>query len=194
MKEENFSGKVSMINRLATFIEAATEELEEANAKLAKMAVTDTLTGLLNRGEIQRRISTALKDDKGVSLVMLDIDNFKSVNDTFGHKEGDNVIKGLCKCINDVLAKDTAEGQSGRWGGEEFMVLLCGDDCAKADIVAEHIRQEFESMSFPDSRPQSVSIGVTDAQSGENVDAAVMRADDALYTAKNNGRNNVVRK
>ena len=58
----------------------------------------------------------------------------------------------------------------------------------------EHIRQEFESMSFPDSRPQSVSIGVTDAQSGENVDAAVMRADDALYTAKNNGRNNVVRK
>lgn len=193
MKEENFSGKVSMINRLATFIEAATEELEEANAKLAKMAVTDALTGLFNRGEIQRRISKALKDGKRVSLVMLDIDNFKSVNDTFGHKEGDNVIKGLCGCIEKTLADVTDDGQSGRWGGEEFMVLLCDDDCDKADKAAELIRESFAQMPFPNSRPQSVSIGVTDAKENENTDTVVMRADDALYKAKNSGKNTVVR-
>ena len=192
MKEENFSGKVSMINRLATFIEAATEELEEANAKLAKMAVTDALTGLYNRGEIQKQISSGIKAGNKVSLIMLDLDNFKSVNDTYGHKEGDNVIKGLCKVITDTLEAESENGRAGRWGGEEFMILLENFDTAKAVDIAEKIREKFSGVSFDACGKRTVSIGVTTALEGENADAAVMRADNNLYEAKGTGKNKVV--
>ena len=192
MKEESFSGKVSMINRLATFIEAATEELEEANAKLAKMAVTDALTGLYNRGEIQRQISSGIKKGNTVSLVMLDLDNFKSVNDTFGHKEGDNVIRGISSIMTDTLASMTENGRAGRWGGEEFMILLENEDANKAEDVAEKIRKTFSEAEFPSCGKRTVSIGLTKVKSGESADAAVMRADNALYEAKDTGKNKVV--
>ncbi|MBO6141340.1 MAG: diguanylate cyclase [Ruminococcus sp.] len=192
MKEENFSGKVSMINRLATFIEAATEELEEANAKLAKMAVTDALTGLYNRGEIQSQISKGIKSGRAVSLIMLDLDNFKSVNDTYGHKEGDNVIRGLCKVINDKLAAMSDNGRAGRWGGEEFMILLEEGDSDKAEQIAESIRESFSTVEFSACGKRTVSIGVTKALSGESADSTVMRADNALYEAKGTGKNKVV--
>lgn len=192
MKEENFSGKVSMINRLATFIEAATEELEEANAKLEKMAVTDALTGIYNRGEIQKRISKSIKSGESVSLVMLDLDNFKSVNDTFGHKEGDNVIKGLCSVMEKVLEEKTNDGAAGRWGGEEFMILLRNGDSDKAEDVAEDIRERFSEVTFDICGKRTVSIGVTSSVEGDTADSAVMRADTALYDAKNGGKNKVV--
>ena len=192
MKEENFSGKVSMINRLATFIEAATEELEEANAKLAKMAVTDALTELYNRGEIQKQISKSLKSGNTVSLVMLDLDDFKSVNDNFGHKEGDNVIRGISGIMTDVLEKMSQNGKAGRWGGEEFMILLENDDAAKANEIAEKIREAFSQTEFPTCGHRTVSIGVTTAKAGEKSDAVVMRADNALYEAKGSGKNKVV--
>ena len=192
MKEVNFSGKVSMINRLATFIEAATEELEEANAKLEKMAVTDALTGLYNRGEIQKRISKSVKTGDKISLVMLDLDNFKSVNDTYGHKEGDNVIKGLCSVMTDVLDKMTDNGAAGRWGGEEFMILLKNGDVDKAHDVAEKIREEFAKVTFKACGNRTVSIGVTSSKEQDNADSVVMRADTALYEAKNTGKNKVI--
>lgn len=192
MKEENFSGKVSMINRLATFIEAATEELEEANAKLAKMAVTDALTGLYNRGEIQRQISSGIKKGNTVSLVMLDLDDFKSVNDTYGHKEGDNVIRGISSLMTDTLAAMSVNGRAGRWGGEEFMILLEDEDSDKAIQIAEKIREDFSKTEFPACGRRTVSIGVTKALGGESADAAVLRADNALYEAKGSGKNKVV--
>ena len=192
MKEENFSGKVSMINRLATFIEAATEELEEANAKLARMAVTDALTGLFNRGEIQKQISEGIKAGNDVALIMLDLDNFKSVNDTYGHKEGDNVIRGICSVMNETLKKMSANGRAGRWGGEEFMILLENEDAAKAEEIAESIRKTFSETDFAVCGRRTVSIGVTCAKKGEKTDAVVMRADNALYQAKGTGKNKVV--
>ena len=159
MSEESFSGKVSMINRLATFIDAATQELAEANVKLSLMAVTDPLSSLFNRGEIQRRINKCVAEKSQGCLVMLDVDNFKQINDNFGHREGDNVIKGLSYVMrkaadecgvsgvnaHDVVMEDIdgmyteANGKKedssifdifnvktpiGRWGGEEFMVLI----------------------------------------------------------------------
>ncbi|MDD5941853.1 diguanylate cyclase [Fibrobacter sp.] len=103
MEQEAFSGKVSMINRLATFIDAATQELAEANQKLSLMAITDPLSSLFNRGEIQRRINKCVSEKIPGCLVMLDIDNFKQINEMFGHQEGDYVIKGISYVMRKVV-------------------------------------------------------------------------------------------
>jgi len=192
MATEQFSGKVSMINRLATFIDAATAELAEANEKLARMAIEDSLTHLYNRAETQRRITKALKHtDRKTSLIMMDIDNFKMVNDTFGHKEGDNVILGLTKTISEVVEVRCPEGSCGRWGGEEFMVVLPNTSCEQAAEIANEIRIKFASITFPKARRKTVSVGVVEALRGENADMVSIRVDSALYEAKNNGKNQV---
>lgn len=195
MQEESFSGKVSMINRLATFIEAATEELEEANRKLALSVVTDGMTHLLNRSEINRLIKEAVNhicsDDENICLVMMDIDDFKNVNDTYGHKEGDNVIIALSDILRDI--SDNSENiYSGRWGGEEFMLLM--KDCSneQAADIAENIRKSFAETRFEKANNKTVSIGVTSIRSGETPDAACIRVDNALYEAKESGKNKVV--
>lgn len=195
MQEENFSGKVSMINRLATFIEAATEELEEANRKLALSVITDGMTQLLNRSEIARLIRAAVtaqnRKKHSVCLVMLDIDNFKSVNDTYGHKEGDNVIVALSDLLRETA--ETHENISaGRWGGEEFMLLLEDYDIQEAAEIAERIRKRFAETSFQKSEHKTVSIGVICVPEEETADAACIRVDNALYQAKKNGKNRII--
>ncbi len=194
MPEEIFSGKVSMINRLATFIEAATEELARANAKLEEMAVTDGLTQLYNRAEIQRRITVNLeKYGEQTALIMLDADNFKRVNDTFGHNEGDNVLKGLSAMLKRVIDETVGEkGKAGRWGGEEFMIYIVGENASKAPEIAERMRAEFEKISFPEAGTQTVSLGVTAAKADDTTDSLCMRVDNALYKAKKTGKNKVV--
>lgn len=193
--EEEFSGKVSMINRLATFIQAATEELEEANKRLAKAAVSDGLTGLYNRVEIQHRITAkadelaAGKAKQPASIIMMDIDNFKKVNDTYGHREGDIVLKELANILRNITTEVVPDGKSGRWGGEEFMVLLPSSDEAKAIEVAEKIRLDFLNIEFPKAKHQTISLGVTQLIPGEDSDTGAMRADDALYDAKHLGKN-----
>jgi GGDEF domain-containing protein len=214
------SGQVSMVNRLANFLDKATKELEEANNRLSIMAVTDGLSKLFNRGEIQRKISnevmsavTSGNDDNLPSLIMIDIDNFKSVNDCCGHSEGDRVIRGLGAMIRDVLKKrapggdlrkwdysDIIEGHAdqgpsaGRWGGEEFMILLPKTDINKAIEIAEFMRIEFNNINFPQAASQTISLGVARAVRGENVDAFCARVDSALYEAKRSGKNRVVSK
>ncbi len=193
------SGKVSMINRLATFIQAATEELEAANKKLQFYAVTDGLTGVYNRREIQDRINEAVEksrdgsgDNAVNSLIMLDIDDFKSVNDTYGHKEGDEVLQKLAAMMQDNVARLAPEGVVGRWGGEEFMILLPGMDEAKAKDIAELLRVNFSVVTFTNAPSQTVSLGVTEVKSTDSSDDACMRVDKALYEGKNSGKNKVV--
>ncbi len=189
--------KIPMIWRFVSFIEAATTELEEMNRKIAIAAITDGLTQLYNRAEIERRIREALQavEDGAsprVSLVMLDIDNFKRVNDTYGHKEGDEVIKGLARLL--LEAADDIEGaSSGRWGGEEFMVLLPGKTAEEAMEVAESIRAGFAEIEFEQAGKQTVSIGVTQAREGESVDSFCNRVDQGLYESKESGKNRVTR-
>ena len=123
---------------------------------------------------------------------MLDIDNFKKVNDVYGHKEGDIVIIAL----SDVLRKITENipnASVGRWGGEEFMVLLTQNDINEAIETAEKIRTAFAEMSFPNAGHQTVSIGVTQAKKGESTDSICTRVDKALYMAKEAGKNRVIR-
>lgn len=195
MQKEVFSGKVSMINRLATFIEAATEELEEANRKLALSVITDGMTQLLNRSEITRLIRCAVKQKSkkeiNLCLVMLDIDDFKRVNDTCGHKEGDNVIIALSDILRET-AKTQENISAGRWGGEEFMLLFQDYPTDDVQAIAECIRREFSETAFEKSEPKTVSIGIVTIQNAETPDAACIRVDNALYEAKKSGKNKIV--
>ena len=189
--------KIPIIWRFVSFIEASTAELEEMNTKLALSSITDGLTRLYNRAEIERRIRSTLdkhrqKETSGnLSLIMLDIDNFKRVNDVYGHKEGDHVIIGLSDVLRKVM-DDVDSSYLGRWGGEEFMVLLSDSDIKEAEELAEKIRMEFESLTHETAGHQTVSIGVTQAKDGEDADTLYTRVDKALYTAKANGKNQVV--
>ena len=199
-EEEKTARRISTVERLANFIEEATRELEAANEqlfdmnqKLSDMAITDGMTQLYNRSEIQKRISEYRdgSDEVPVSLIMLDIDNFKKINDTFGHKEGDFVICTLSALMKEHTAKK--EGVSvGRWGGEEFMILLPGVKSDEAFEIAESIRRSFERITFPQAGHRTVSLGVTQRKQGEDEDSLVLRVDQALYTAKNTGKNKSV--
>lgn len=189
--------------RLATFIQAVTEELEEANRKLDVMARLDALTGLYNRGEIERRIEVAVSgqpavggfshaDNAETSLIMLDIDDFKIANDTYGHKAGDTILKHLGDTLRRVSRAYPLEGVAGRWGGEEFMLLLGNCNADDAARVAETIRQKFAEIDVEGISSQSLSLGVTQVRHGESTDDVLRRVDNALYAAKAQGKNRIV--
>ncbi len=204
MSNKHFSGQVSMIRRMATFVQAATEELEEANRRLEIAAITDGLTRLYNRKEISHRITETIRRSVNggllekaaypISLIMIDIDDFKKVNDTYGHKEGDLVLVGLSDVLKRMLKKYASAGSAGRWGGEEFMVLLPERDVKQASELAEKMRAEFYKLVFSRAPHQTISLGVTEVKGDEDVDRVCMRVDGALYEAKHSGKNCVVAK
>lgn len=199
--EEQTLSKVPLVSRLANFISVTSLELEEINQKLAivneKLRITsivDGLTGLYNRKEIQSQIEKKLanvKEEK-FSIVMLDIDNFKQVNDTYGHQEGDVVLKALADILQNEQMAGTGKQSAGRWGGEEFMLLMSDIDSSNAAFAANLIRQCFANTTYPVARIQTVSIGVTQAREDDTLDALCTRVDDALYKAKRTGKNRVV--
>ena len=198
--ERQALSKIPLVSRLATFISATSLELEQmnrdletANRNLQAAVITDGLTGLYNRAEIQRRIEgnlTRVKRTK-FSLIMLDIDNFKQVNDTYGHQEGDRVIVTLADILRGEQMQ-SAQYSAGRWGGEEFMLLLSDADRSAASLIAELIRRCFATTTFPAMRTQTISAGVTQANEDDTLDSLCTRVDTALYQAKKSGKNRVV--
>ncbi len=196
--EESSLSKVPLVSRLATFISMTSLELEEMNKRLERAndslkaaAITDGLTGLCNRREIQARIAEALREvkEENFSLVMLDIDNFKRVNDTYGHQEGDAVIMRLADILRDKKLIGRENAVSGRWGGEEFMVLLHDTEAESAFETAERIRGCFAEIDFPNSGIHTVSLGATQAREDDTLDSLCTRVDTALYNAKESGKN-----
>ena len=189
--------KIPMIWRFVSFIEASTAELEAMNQMLLLAAITDGLTRLYNRAEIERRIHKALERAEGepgdcrMHLIMLDIDNFKTVNDVYGHREGDEVIIALSNILKNVT-NDLPQASAGRWGGEEFMVLLEGNSTDEVMATAEKIRESFSVVAFKSAGYQTVSVGVTQMQNNETADKMCNRVDNALYMAKETGKNRVV--
>lgn len=160
---------------------------------MRERSTTDFLTGLLNRATFDERARAVLDGtaDQPVCVVLFDIDNFKRINDTCGHAMGDRVIARLGQIVGEMtLLRSTA----GRIGGEEFAVILPGADIAMARLFAEAIRTGFAAESFgPDLNwPVSVSAGVTQWKPGEPLNALMVRADQALYAAKAEGRDRVV--
>lgn len=200
--------KMPLVSRIANFIAESARELEEfnsklkvandqlelTNAKLSAAVITDGLTGLFNRKEIQSRIEASLHtaQEQETCLIMLDIDNFKNINDTYGHQKGDAVIIALA----DILRGEHGVPgcQAGRWGGEEFMLLLSDAGLEKGISVAEQIRGAFAGTSFAGIPSQTVSLGVTKVQAGDSIDSLCTRVDAALYEAKRKGKNQVFAK
>ncbi|MDE6617269.1 MAG: diguanylate cyclase [Lachnospiraceae bacterium] len=201
LPDEKVLSKIPLVSRLATFISVTSLELEEinrklglANEKLKMAAIIDGMTGLYNRKEIQSQIEKKLENvhNEKFSVAMFDIDNFKQVNDTYGHQEGDAVIIALADLLNNEHASYTERLSAGRWGGEEFMLLLNNTDVSSAALIADLIRQCFANTTFPVVRTQTVSIGVTQATPDDNIDTLCTRVDTALYKAKKTGKNKVV--
>lgn len=186
--------KIPMISRMASFIKVTMEELEEANEKLSDMAITDGLTGLLNRMEIQRRITHAIENDheEDIYLIMLDLDDFKKVNDNYGHKEGDNVLIRVSSLLKETKVDFDGKCSAGRWGGEEFMILITTTDGSRVYGHANRIRETMEGICFEKAGTVTISIGVTKAIKGEKADEACNRVDYALYEAKRTGKNKIV--
>lgn len=162
---------------------------------LQKQAVTDELTGLPNRREFTDTVESILFTDKTLSVFILDIDFFKKINDTYGHDIGDEVLRVLAKV---VMGADRHIDVFARWGGEEFVAAMPGLDVHAAQAIAEELRVTIEQHNFTHAWrlgkpvPFTVSIGVTERLPGErDVTEIVKRADQALYRAKEGGRNRV---
>jgi diguanylate cyclase (GGDEF)-like protein len=180
-------------------IKALQDALEAANAELRRMAITDGLTGLYNRRHMEERLREMFEHSarlhEPLSCVMFDLDHFKSVNDTYGHQVGDEVLKQLARILRHA-ARDI--DRVGRYGGEEFIVLLPGTVLDAAVTFAERARQEVENHLFTfegGTLRRTLSCGVAGWPHPRitHRDALLKAADDALYVAKALGRNRVVR-
>lgn len=168
------------------------EELKQANELLANHARIDYLTGIYNRrmfdGLMTAEIARSYRYNSSLSLIMMDIDHFKQVNDTLGHGAGDHVLQKIAELISGRIRHYDIFS---RWGGEEFVIMAPKNDLSKAAELAEILREAIEQFDFGNGLRITVSFGVTQYCSGEQADDFVGRADTALYQAKRNGRNRV---
>jgi len=156
------------------------------------LAHTDALTGLANRRAAQevlgREVARADRYDRDVAVLMLDLDRFKVLNDTYGHPVGDRVLVALAERLRaHVRASDLVA----RWGGEEFVVVAPETATSQARKLAEHLRAQVAKDAFLDGHRVTVSVGVASFRPGDDIEALVSRADAALYRAKEAGRNRV---
>ena len=167
------------------------QRLQDLAAELEHRATHDPLTGVFNRAAIVEHVNRTFAR-QALSLIVLDIDHFKRINDAFGHPVGDTVILGVIACLQQAVPL-TAE--IGRVGGEEFTVLLPGQDIQASEQVAHAARQAIAAHRFrlPDGSGITASFGVSWLPSGHCFDDAYDLADQALYAAKRAGRNRVVR-
>ena len=158
----------------------------------------DGLTGVFNRHYFDihiKQITQKANDSKGpLCMLMCDIDDFKLVNDTYGHQAGDIIIKTIASTLKDMLRVTDLVA---RYGGEEFTVFLNNATIDQAVSIAESIRKQVESISFEietNEEPikKTISIGVTSYKTGESINDFIERADKALYRAKETGKNKVV--
>jgi len=153
---------------------------------------TDALTELNNRMKLdealENEVNRAQRYQSTFSIIMLDIDYFKKVNDTYGHLAGDNVLKKIADLLKMNLRKTDVPG---RWGGEEFLILLPQQNKTYACMIAEKLRKTIETSEFPDVGIITASFGLTEYASEDVVNSLIKRADDALYRAKELGRNRV---
>lgn len=167
------------------------QRLQHLAEQLEFRATHDPLTGVLNRAAIIERAVRFLSTGE-LALIVLDIDHFKRVNDSFGHPAGDQVICGVVQCLKGVVPP---AAHVGRVGGEEFTVLVPGQPLDSALELAERMRQTVEAHAFglPDLSRITASFGVSWSPAGVGFDEAYGHADEALYAAKRMGRNQVAR-
>jgi len=174
---------------VAGFVQALSASNRKLLARLAAEARVDQLTGVLNRRGFEERLQVELdrvgRDQAYLGVATFDIDHFKSVNDEFGHKVGDQVLAHLGAVLTE---KTRTTDVVARTGGEEFVALLPGTDEAGARAYAERVREAFAARSGLDLPHVTVSAGVTAEQAPEDAGALLHRSDSALYAAKRAGR------
>ncbi len=163
------------------------------NKKLSEIAGTDWLTRLPNRHRIIDKLETFLNHSKRysrpISIIYFDIDDFKSVNDRFGHAVGDDVLQRLARLVERGTRNTDV---SGRWGGEEFVLVSPEANLQESIKVADKLRKIIEEEDFGIPMGITCSFGVTEYITDEPLDSFVSRADEALYKAKNSGKNSVI--
>ena len=189
---------VSLITLVYFFFRQMKTRLNRFHEELRVMATTDTLTGIYNRGRLLERFRDEFERSKRhgneLACILFDLDHFKRINDSHGHQAGDEVLVAFAKLVaGHVRPYDIF----GRYGGEEFLLVLPQTDSQAAQRFAERIRVLVETdltphLSFALDTPVTVSLGVTNANvADETIDTILKRADDALYRAKEHGRNKV---
>ncbi|WP_221089383.1 GGDEF domain-containing protein [Deinococcus aquaedulcis] len=156
----------------------------------ARAGYLDALTGVANRRQLALWLGGHLQREarEPLSVVLFDLDRFKQINDTHGHDYGDEVLRRTAAAVTGALRRGTLFG---RWGGEEFLVILPGAGAAEAQGVAERIRAAVADVPYDRVLQVTVSLGVAQALPGERLESVLKRADDALYAAKHAGRNQV---
>jgi len=178
---------------VSSFAAISVRIITHQQRRLRELAVTDPLTGLSNRtllhASLEQAVDQARRSGIPMSLLSLDLDLFKAVNDDLGHDAGDAVLRG----VGDLLRRRCRRAdRTFRMGGEEFLVLLHGTDAENARLFAEQLRAEIESSTLHPNRAVTVSIGVAGLANDERWEDWVKRSDANLYRAKSQGRNQVV--
>jgi len=173
-------------------IAEANRKLEEKSEELEMLSITDVLTGLYNRryadSKLEKEIVRAERYNGKLSLIITDLDYFKKVNDSWGHQAGDRVLQAFATILN----KNTRDSDLvSRWGGEEFLIICPETNLRGAVTQAENLRKIFAQTSFENIGTKTASFGVATYLPRESKNSLVQRADDALYRAKDNGRNRV---
>jgi diguanylate cyclase (GGDEF)-like protein len=174
----------------------AESAMMRTNDELARLASTDPLTGLINRRkmveELNREVERFMRSYQSFAILLADMDDFKLVNDRFGHEAGDHVLQQLALLMGRLTRQ---VDRVARWGGEEFMLLLPGTDRPGALRVAEKLRDAVASHPFfynGERLVPTITVGVAIFEPGEQVDRCILRADHALYRGKQQGKNRVV--
>lgn len=188
--------------RLQTRMKISSEDLKQLHRELEKSqqeAQTDALTQLINRRGLEKRLELerirARQNDTSFSLILIDIDHFKRVNDSFGHLVGDSLLRSIAKMLKTHLRKNDI---AARYGGEEFLLLLPETGISGAEAVGQKIRKTLASKEWKIKESGknmgkiTVSMGIALYKLNEPEESLIKRVDDALYLAKNNGRDRIV--
>jgi two-component system cell cycle response regulator len=174
------------LERLLRINQTMSAELRKAHGRAVQESLTDALTGVSNRRHILQLGDATLADrrrqSQPLSLAILDLDHFKSINDTHGHDMGDGVLRAFCAHVRERVRPSH---MLGRLGGEEFLLLMPGTPVSDAEVVLDRVRRTLVPHAGVE---YTFSAGLTEAVPGESLTAAIKRADDALYQAKRGGR------
>ena len=185
-------GEIPFIERILTFLERTSQELNVRNLELKKIAFTDQLTKIYNRRQLEGALENVLtysQEGRSYGILFIDIDHFKNINDTYGHDIGDMVLVEVVNQIRSLMEDDHIFG---RWGGEEFIYLVPDVDEKSLGNFGEKVRKIIENKKFSTVNHITVSVGVTLVNSEEAPASLLKRADQAVYEAKELGRNKVV--
>lgn len=193
---EAYRSLLNKLHKTISISDSYQSQLREMMGQLEISAKTDLLTGLPNRWEIMSRLQSesgrSERHGKVFSLLLADLDHFKMINDTYGHMAGDRILKSIAKSLRSVIR---IEDFCGRWGGEEFLIILPETDLDQASLVAEKLVAEVRKTPLSVNGKKitvTLSIGAGVFRQGMSIDGCINKVDVALYKAKSNGRNCVV--